>query len=311
MTSSLLPAVSPLSWGLRDLDAAIGTGFPGRLVVVGARPSNGKTTWLFNWVNTLYGNPESRLRRVLCFWTERDVELAYWTWACLRFGVELDQAIKGLWSQLPAGAKDSIRREIVELHGWDDRFWFARNERPTVSRIAAEVDRFQPEVLVLDYIQRVKAEGRQTKFDAIAEAANALQHMAVERKMLVVVGSQLKRRGDGVFDKYRPPHLEDFKLAGEIEENADVALGLYRPLRHMTAKQERQVKAGELDLEPFKLPGTMAIKVLKHRYWGDAADRIVRVRCQRGQVLDYEETTAKVPVGAGDAWEPEDARVPF
>jgi hypothetical protein len=286
------------------------------LVVIGARPSNGKTTLLFNWVNSLYSTIASERHRVLCFWTERSVDLAYWTWACLRAGLPLDLAIKGEWESLPSGAEEHIRTDVRLLQYWDREqasgregwIQFASQERPTVSQLLGEVEALGPQVLVLDYIQRLKAERRQTRFDAIAEAANALQQLAVQRGMLVVVGSQLKRRGDGVFDKYLPPHLEDFKLSGEIEENADVALGLYRPLRRMTAKEQKAVRFGEMGLDAWKIPNTMAIKTLKHRYWGDAADRIVRVQCRDGQITDEDGFDAPAPLGAGDAWE---ERPPF
>lgn len=311
-----------IPWGLRDLDWRIGTGFVGRAVVVGARPSNGKSTFMLNWVNRIYESIVSEKHRVLCFWTEHTMDVAYLTWACLRVGVPLDPVIKGQWGELPAGTERRIATELHLLRGWsfteaaESEGWveFSSHERPTVSQIVAEVERLQPDVLVLDYIQRVRPEGQQTKFEAIAEAGITVRQLAIQKPLLAVVGSQLKRRGDGVFDKYRPPYLEDFKGAGEIEEVANVALGLFRPLKRMTIKEERAVKSGELDLDAWKIPGAMAIKVLKHHYWPDAADRIIRVECRDGQIRDWQDGNGfqiSAPLGAGDAYEPGDDRAPF
>ena len=300
------------SWGLREVDDAIGSGIGGRLVVVSARPSNGKTTWLFSWVNSLYADPMTMLHlRALCFWIERAVELSYWTWAALRAGVGLDAVVKGHWDILPAGAHAALDLDREQLlwraHESESFIRFADQERPTVADVVAAVERHKPNVLVLDYLQRIKPEPRQTKFEAIGEAATVLQQLAVRQGVLVVVGSQLKRRGDGVFDKYLPPHLEDFKLSGEIEENADVALGLYRPLKRMTHKEKEEVRDGLVDLSAWSYPNTMAVKVLKHRYWGEAADRLVRVQCQDGRITDAPRLGGP-PLESGDAWE---ERAPF
>ena len=56
-------------------------------------------------------------------------------------------------------------------------------------------------------------------------------------------------------------------------------------------------------------PEARAAKVLKHRYWGDAADRLIRLRCRDGKVTDWDPPAP--PVGAGDAWGAEEAGVPF
>lgn len=307
-----MPPVRTISWGLRDLDWRIGTGFPGRLVVVGARPSNGKSTFMFNFVNSVYARKGTEPHRVLCYWTEHTREIAYLTWACLRFGVPLDPVIKGEWGKLPDGTERAINTMLQLVAFDEDVIRFAPTERPTVKQIVRDVEEFDPDILVVDYIQRVRPEGRQTRFEAIAEAGVALRQMAMQRPMLVVVGSQLKRRGDGVFDKYRPPYLEDFKGAGEIEEAANIALGLFRPLKRMLPKEERALKQGEMDLEAWKIPHAMAIKVLKHHYWPDAADRIVRVECRDGQIRDWDDGGQQIaaPLGAGDAYE-EDGRPPF
>jgi replicative DNA helicase len=295
-----------VSWGLRDVDEAVGTGVGGRLVVVGARPSNGKTTWLFSWLNSLLPTLHDPPLKVLCFWTERAAALSYLTWGAMRAGLSLDATVKG---QLSPDVSAELQADVRRLEYLDDlesRSWvrFADLERPTVADMVAAVETRRPDILIFDYLQRIKPESRQSKFDAIGEAATVLQQLAVRHKALVVVGSQLKRRGDGAFDKYRPPHLEDFKLSGEIEENADLAIGLFRPLRRMTMREEADVRTGAVDLSAWTMPDTMAVKVLKHRYWGDAADRMVKVCCKDGRVTDLAQSWRTPPIHeVGDAWE--------
>ncbi len=295
-----------LSWGLRVADQVLGPLRSGRMHVIGARPASGKTTFLLGWLD-----------RQAVFFTERSPQVARLSWAALRCGYEVDAVAGDDWGRLPAEAPSAVARELewiahVERHGWVTFYDLAR---PTVSAISAlladEAERSDgagAQIVVFDYLQRVRPEGRQTKFDAVAEAAHLFQTVAVSLGVVVIVASQLKRKGDGVFDKYRPPNLEDFKLSGDIEEVADVALGFFRPLQQMTAKDEREVRAGLTDLERFKVTDVMAMKVVKHRWRGPANDRILWVRHADGSIEDM---PVGLPPDAGNAWEPEEDRVPF
>ena len=322
-------ATDGLSWGLKALDDTLGNLRPGRVHIVAARPANGKTSFMLCWldrhiraVERAFARDGDRFwrmpRRVAAFLTERSPQVTRLSWAALRLGYNVDAVTAEAWEDLPADAQATVDRELlwidhIERQGWVTFFDVAR---PTVAAIgdaiadeALAYDGAGPQVALFDYIQRIRPEGRQTKFDAVAEAAHLFQTLAVQLRLVVLVASQLKRKGDGVFDKYRPPNLDDFKLSGDIEEVADVALGFFRPLQKMTAKQERAVRAGVIDLEQFKVHDVMAIKVIKHRWRGPANDRIIWVQHVDGRI---ENMPATPPQGAGDAWEAEvEHAVPF
>ena len=318
-----------LSWGLHALDRIVGDLRRERVHILGARPANGKTSFALCWldrhikaVEQLFRSGDGRFwhtpRRVAVFFTERSPHVARLSWAALRLGYDVDAVTATAWHDLPPGAPEAVDREIrwidyIERQGWVKFFDVAR---PTVRRVANAIadhadahNGAGPQVVLFDYIQRIRPEGRRNKFEAVAEAAHLFQTLAVELGVVVLVMSQLKRKGDGVFDKYRPPNLEDFKLSGDIEEIADVALGFFRPLQKMTTKDERAIRAGEIDLERFKVHDTMAIKVIKHRWRGPANDQILLVRHSNGRVQNM---PAAPPPNAGDAWEPkEEDAVPF
>jgi len=289
-----LPCVS---WGLNDLDAILGPMIFQRLYLVGARPSNGKTAFVLSFINR-HMETLSKLepadykvmpKTMQVFLTERKPDIAMWAWAAVRAGYDEDSVLMRDWENLPHGAEKRVHDELDWIKAWYDKglIEFVDMARPTVTDIARHVDARWADIVVFDHIQRVKPEGRQNEFTAVGEAAHMFQSIANDNVKIVMVMSQLKRRGDGVFDKYRPPHLEDFKKAGEIEEDADVALGLFRPLSaDMTNDHFKQIRDGQMDLERFKVRDTMAIKVLKHRYRGRAADQIVRVRIANGKIED-------------------------
>lgn len=287
---------NPVSWGLNDLDAIVGPMVLGRLYLVGARPSNGKTAFAVNFINRHMERLDrmrddeylSTPRKIQVFLTERTPDVALRAWGAMRAGLDEDAVLCEEWETLPPGSEERFGQELQRIRGWwdDSRVLFTDASRPTCSDIVQMVDEWNPDIVVFDHIQRVKPEGRQNRFDSISEAAHMFQTLATQGNRIVLVMSQLKRRGDGALDKYRPPHLEDFKLSGEIEEDADVALGLFRPLQGMTNGDFREVREGRLDLERFKVPDTMTIKVLKHRYRGKAADRMVKVRIASGRIDD-------------------------
>jgi hypothetical protein len=248
-------------------------------------------------------------RRLLAVLTERPPEAARRAIVAMELGYNPDLVIRGRWDSLPAGAESRVAAALQELLGVESNGWLRFVDAPvlTLEMLADHVEWFRPHILWLDYIQRLRPSGRENRFEAVGEAVHALQRLAQAADVMVIVASQLKRRGDGVRDKFLPPHLEDFKLSGEIEELADVALGLFRPTRRLTREEERAVRFGERGMDEFAIPEAMALKVVKHRYWGESADRIVRLRVRSTGVTDWE--PPPVPANAGDAWEED--RVPF
>jgi replicative DNA helicase len=287
------------------IEDVIGAPIAGRFYVFGARPSNGKTSWFFSWIHRMRLAEGGNLPRVLGVWTERSAVMAYQTSAAMILGYSIEAVLNGEWDRLPSGAREMVLQETEsEQRMAHLRCWYTDMTSPTVTDLQTWIDRVDPEVVIVDYIQRIRAD-RGTKRDAVIAAVDYLQQEALHNGRIVVIGSQNKRRGDGVWDKYRPPHMEDSKLAGEIEEAADVLVGLFRPLQMMTRKDQKAVDEGRIGLENFTNPGVMAVKVLKHRYRAAAADRVLWVECVDGFVRDRR---AVVPVGAGDAWED---RTPF
>jgi hypothetical protein len=317
--------VGEVSWSLRDLDQAVGPLVPGRTYVIGSRPSNGKTAFGFSWLDShiqrvekAFRAPEGvgdfwRLpRRVLALFTERSPHVSRRTWAALRLGYAVDLVLREKWDELPSSARDRVDQTLAYIAWVEEQGWvhFVGSARPQVADVGRWLEERDPHVVLYDFMQRVAPEPGQTRWDAVSDLSKLLQAYASQRPAIVLGFSQIKRRGDGVFGKYRPPSEEDFKASGDIEEDADVGLGLFRPLLPMTFKDEREIKQGLKGLEKWIIPEAMALKVLKHRFWGDAADRLVRLRCRNGRVTNWDHPAP--PSTAGDGWEPEESeRAPF
>ena len=295
-------------WWLRDIQAAVGPIVSGRVYVVGGRPSCGKTLLLMNLMWQLARKMEGE-PVMLTAWTERAREAALISIASLIDGYNEDLCLREKWSELPEGAESKVRERVGHFQEAEECFPFLDTACPTPNDISDALNQHEPTVFILDYLQKVRPLRGQSMFDAWHAVMSHCTQYAADGGT-VFVGSQLKRKGDGVYDKYRPPFMEDFKGGGGIEEGANLALGLYRPLNRMTAKDEREVRAGRQDLENWKQHGIMAIKVLKHSFSATAADRIIRVCVEDNRrVVNYYRD--EPPLDAGDAWEPDEQRFPF
>lgn len=294
-----------MSWGIRELDSKIGPLIGGRLYVVIARPQNGKTTFVMSWLDRHFDriqrarddartDPDSEFyqlpRKVQLFLTERPPHITVAAWAALRSDLDADAVINGEWENMPPGARQRFEAETERIDQWaqDGYLSFEDITRPTPSELHKRIQEYDPDIVVFDHMQRVKAEARQSKYEAIGEGAHVLQNAAVKDGRIVLAMSQITRTGEKVFGKYRPPSDEEAKGAGEIEEDADIVLGLFRPLKKMTAAEERSIRHGEMDLEPYKVYGMMGVNVPKHRWKSNAVDQLMFLKVANGRIQDRE-----------------------
>jgi len=297
---SILRKSQEWGWWLHDLEQAIGPIVSGRTYVIAGRPSCGKTMFLQNlaWQlsRRMEGDPV-----MLMAWTERGEEPALISLASLIDGLNENLCLRQKWNELPDGSERKIEERVQGFRDTADMFPILDVACPTSDEIYYALQRHKPSIFIFDYLQNVTPMPGQTDWGAIYAAMGHCTEYA-KNGGTVFIGSQLKRRGDGIYDKYRPPHMDDFLGGGKIEAGANVALGLYRPLKPMTLSDEKEVKAGRRDLEQWKQHGVMGVKVLKHTFAGDAADRIVRVKVlDNRRVVDYE--YREPIVDRGDAWE--------
>jgi len=288
----------PVSWGLRELDSTLGQMILGRFYLIGARAGNGKTMFAMNWLNHHLDRMERATpddlvflpRKIQIFMTERSPDVAIRSWAALRAGLDEDAVLMGEWDDMPAGAEERFQKELSFLNRWHRDSYLSMESlaRPTLKSIRERVEEYDPDVILFDHVQRIRADRNESKFEVVSEAAHMFQEFATKGNRIVVVMSQLKRTGDKIFSKYRPPSDEDFKYAGELEENADVVLGLFRPLRRMKVSDEREIRNGTKPLDPYKVHDTMGVNVPKHRWRGSVIDEVMLVRCKSGRIEDFD-----------------------
>ncbi len=91
------------------------------------------------------------------------------------------------------------------------------------------------EIIFIDYMTLITSENRDLpRHEQIAEISRSLKALARELEIPVVALSQVRRESEG-----KQPNLADLRESGSIEQDADVVIFLHR---------ERQSEAGEQDI---------------------------------------------------------------
>ena len=210
--------------GYTDLDERLSGLQPSNLVIVGARPSQGKTSLALGMASHIAleaGRP------VLFF----SLEMSH---------IELTQRLLGAEARVDASRlrngrlNDADWPKISQAVGRlaDAPLYIDDNPHLTVMEIRAKARRMKSRLgglgaIFVDYLQlmtgRAGAENRQVE---VSEISRGLKILARELEVPVVALSQLSRNLEGRADKR--PVLADLRESGSLEQDSDVVMFIYR-----------------------------------------------------------------------------------
>jgi replicative DNA helicase len=209
--------------GFRDLDEMT-TGFQkGDLIIVGGRPSMGKTAFVLNIAQ--YVGLELK-EPVAVFSLEMAKEQLALRMLCSEAMVNSNSIRKGFikkedWHKLTSAASNLTGAPIFI----DD------SSSITVLELRAKARRLKMEhglsLVIVDYLQLMKGKGAfERREQEISDISRSLKALAKELSVPVIAVSQLNRS----VEQRRPPKpmLVDLRESGAIEQDADVILFLYR-----------------------------------------------------------------------------------
>lgn len=231
---------------------------PGQLVVIGARPSEGKSIIAL------------QLARAMA-------ERGPVAFASMEMSREdLVQRLLASVADVHMGSitRGSLTQEewqkVALRRGYIEGLKIAVDERSemTVTQIrsfARSVSRRGPlGGVVVDYLQLVSGVRGQNRYETVTETSRQLKILAREMGCPVVALSQLNRGDKTPGGKPRAPRLSDLRESGQIEQDADVVIllerelekdGLPGPNLHLHIAKQRQGKLGEVTLN-FEGPYT-------------------------------------------------------
>jgi replicative DNA helicase len=214
--------------GFADLDEITGGFQPGNLVIVAARPSMGKSALVTNFAENVALHPDPERRKAVALFSLEmsESELAQ------RF-VASQASIKG--DDLRKGRLKDERKwkRVLECAGRFDQAPLFIDDSSDISmlEIRAKARRLHQQqplgMVIVDYLQLLRPDGRtDNRVEQVGQMSRGLKILARELEVPVVALSQLSRGVESRNDKR--PLLSDLRESGQIEQDADLVMFIYR-----------------------------------------------------------------------------------
>lgn len=220
--------------GISDLDKMITGLNKSDLIILGARPGMGKTSFALN----IARNVAVGTGKTVCF-----------------FSLEMtrDQLAQRMLSSEAGIKSEKLRNGELDEKEWarlaqagaalsEANIYFDETSSITVPEMKAKLKRMKPtpDLVVIDYLGLMKsAKHTENRVQEVSEITRNLKIMAKELKVPVIVCSQLSR-GTETKGKSHKPALSDLRESGSIEQDADIVLFLYRETYYDNEKTDEE-----------------------------------------------------------------------
>jgi replicative DNA helicase len=214
------PEMVPTPW--RDINALIGGLRPGAVYVVGARPATGKTAMGLNLAVEVAATGST-----VCFVSLEMSEGELQKRLISQLGeVHMGHLVNNVLDEDDWPRVQSAREQIMNLP-----IAVADNAGATVATIRGFVRSVsrggQLGCLVVDYVQLLQgSDPSKSRQQVVGEFSRAMKLIAKEFHIPVVVLSQLNRKSEERMD--RRPSIADLRESGDLEQDADVVLLLWK-----------------------------------------------------------------------------------
>lgn len=217
--------ITGVASGFTDLDRKTSGFQPGDLVLIAARPSMGKTSFVANIAL------EAALRggnSVVLFSLEMSKEQIAYRMICAEANVDMLRLRTGDlededWVKLAKAAGPMANSKMFI----DDTPGITVSEmRSKCRRLKTQKDK-GVDLIIIDYLQLMSGNGRtESRQQEVSEISRNLKALAKEMGAPVIALSQLSRAAEQRAD--HRPILSDLRESGAIEQDADIVMFLYR-----------------------------------------------------------------------------------
>lgn len=235
-----------IPWGIDFLDSGL-TAEGGDYVVLGGYPSDGKTALALSMA---YRQAETM--RVGFFSLE--------TKPSKLFNRVFASAAQVSGTRIKRRTLTDADYSLLERKAEDLRsrqLYMIRSSSMTVEDIASYTRSKRFEIIYIDYLTLIQAPGR-TEFEQATYISKSLHRLAQDTGVTVVALSQLSRPETG---KIKPPTLASLRSSGQIEQDADIVMFIYREepgvLRSRRILDVAKNKEGETGRIPMLFNGEM------------------------------------------------------
>lgn len=215
----------------------------GELIVIGARPSIGKTAFVLTLINNIAIKQDVPAAFFSCEMAEAQIMMRLLS---MVGGVKLRQIKSGLlteadFSLITVGAE--------RIH--DSKLWIDDTPNVELRYIksqSAYLKRQGARIIFVDYLTLIRhGEARTPRYERVGEVSKQLKQLARELNVPVVVLSQVGRQAEG-----QMPNLADLRQSGEIEEDSDIIMFMHRDrdgqLTQINVEKNRNGETGPLEM---------------------------------------------------------------
>ena len=204
--------------GIRELDDSIGGVAFGEMVVIGARPSHGKTMFALQWLDFA---SESELPGLIVSEEMSDIAIGK---RSLQYVSDMPEA---KWRD-----EMHFMRLNVKAHFEGRMPVLIAESCGTAERAAKAIDDAVQHkgvrVVAVDYAQLLKGEGS-SRYEQVTNTSLLLKQCATRNGIVLLLLCQLSRDIEKRPD--RTPRMSDLRDSGQFEQDADVILFLQWPLK--------------------------------------------------------------------------------
>ncbi len=217
--------------GLRDLDRCTSGFQPSDLILLAARPSQGKTALALTFAMNI--SVDKKIP-TLVFSMEMSRHAIMERLIASRAGIDLMRVRNGSfprdkWTSLTNAAAEFSESplQIVDMPGLS-----VLQVRSISRQVAAEWRRKgqQLGIILIDYLQLMRGSSNRTESrqQEVSEISRGLKFLARDLNVPVIALSQLSRRTEEKGRVDAKPQLSDLRESGALEQDADLVMFIYR-----------------------------------------------------------------------------------
>ena len=219
LSEQYLPKAEFIQTGYSELDTYVELE-KGDFVIVGARPSAGKTAFTVSLANNMVKNG----LRVAYFSLETNKSRLKNRFFANLLGIPLSD-IKHRKVTIENYGKEKIKeinKIISDTYSVMGNLDIVQASGYTAQQIRMEAELLEADVIFIDYIGLVTAEGK-NRYEKMTNISMDLHNMAQQTGIVVIALSQLNRSGT---DKH--PQMTELRESGQIEQDADLILLMHK-----------------------------------------------------------------------------------
>lgn len=254
-----------VKFGIHGLDDMTGYLEGGDVIVIGARPSVGKSAFVIQVTN----NMAKEGKKIAFYNLEMTEKQIYERYVSHISGIELTRLRRAIAytdneQELFDRANEIIAKNYSNLT--------VITGSKSISEIRAECINKDYDIIIIDYLQLIIPDSsyRGNRFAEVGKISRDLKNLATELKIPIVALSQLNRVSEA--KETKEPTMGELRESGNVEQDASIIILMWnlneeRTLKGIKVDKNRQGKTGKIEL---KFDGSR-MKFIEEE-WEDSTD---------------------------------------